>query len=166
MYLNSPDPPPSNHRLEPETTPKLEKLVKDIGNRYQPIFPSSSSPPKMRTYERGYWLLPIADWPHYDKLRAWGFLGNIICRDQEATWGTRACRDNEWTWLRLYGWEHLAGELYLLLYMASYRRLKFLEIAWYDGKGEVLIVVRARAEQRALETSALEWSKTWSEVQA
>lgn len=138
-----------------------------VGDRYRPTFPqiataaASSSPPAMRAHERGYWLLPMADWPHDDRLAAWGLLGNFICRDHHAGWGTRACRDEGWAWLRLYGWEHIAGELYMLLYVATYQRLKAMEISWFDGKGEVLIVVKARRKK-----SAVEWAKVRREAQA
>ncbi|CAN8099312.1 unnamed protein product [Discula destructiva] len=146
-HLNSSEPPPSTHRIGARVPLMLEKLMHDMGDRYRPTFPGPRS--TMREHERGYWLLPVVDWPHEDRLSAWGFLGNYICRDRRAGWGTRACRDGGWTWLRLYGWEHIAGELYVLLYMASLRRLKAMEVAWYDGAGELLIVVAARSEKSA-----------------
>lgn len=153
--LTSPEPAPSTHQLGSSVPLAMKTLMVKIGDRFQPTFPAGRA--ALRTYERGYWLLPVGDWPHADRLSAWGFLGNYICRDRFAGWGTRACRDEGWAWVRLYGWEHIAGELYVLLYMASFRRLRALEISWYDGAGQVLIVVGARHEK-----SPLEWSKIWS----
>lgn len=146
----SADPPPANHKLGPRPPAALEQLVRDsggLGARYRPRLQRRG----LRAYERGYWLLPVGDdggdagWTHEAKVEAWGFLGNYIRRDSKAGWGTRACRDERWTWIRLYGWEHIAGELYILLYWASYRRLKRMEITWYDGAGEALIIAGARS---------------------
>lgn len=150
--LTSVEPPPANHKLGPRVPVKLELLMRNFGieGRYKPKFQAR----QLREYERGYWLLDLDGWDHRGKVETWGFLGNYICKDGFAGWGTRACRDEDWKWLRLYGWEHIAGELYILLYVASYRRLKAMELTWYDGAGEELIIVGARSER-----SMLEWSE-------
>lgn len=139
------EPAPSNHKLGPKPPAYLEWYVNHVGmaSRYQPKFQAR----KMRPFERGYWLLDLDGWDYNAKVEAWDFLGNFIRRDSCAGWGTRACRDEQWGWIRLYGWEHLAGELYILLYVASYQRTKYMELTWYDGAGEKLIIVGARAEK-------------------
>ncbi|KAJ4416348.1 hypothetical protein N0V82_006785 [Gnomoniopsis sp. IMI 355080] len=151
--LTSVEPPPANHKLGPRVPVKLELLMRNFGieGRYKPKFQAR----KLREYERGYWLLDLDAWDHQGKVETWGFLGNYICKDGFAGWGTRACRDEDWRWIRLYGWEHIAGELYILLYVASYRRLKAMELTWYDGAGKELIIVGARSEK-----SILDWSKS------
>lgn len=147
--LTSVEPPPANHKLGSRVPVKLELLMRNFGTegRYKPKFQAR----KLREYERGYWLLGLNAWDHRGKVETWGFLGNYIRKDGFAGWGTRACRDEDWKWIRLYGWEHIAGELYILLYVASYRRLKAMELTWYDGAGKELIIVGARSDKSILE---------------
>lgn len=149
--LVSAEPSPSNHKLGSQAPLKLELVMHKFGldGRYKPKFQAR----KLRQHERGYWLVDLNGWDHPGKLEAWCYLGNFICKDGFAGWGTRACRDEEWTWIRLYGWEHIAGELYILLYVASFRRLKAMELTWYDGAGKELIVVAARSNKSLLDLS-------------
>lgn len=143
--LISTEPAVANHRLGPRAPQHLEKLAESMqmGKKYRPKYQARD----MRPFERGYWLMRLDGWEFEEKVKAWGFLGNYIRRDDKAGWGTRACRDESWDWIRLYGWEHIAGELYILLYVASYRKLKFMEIKYYDAAGDVLIVVGPRGSQ-------------------
>ncbi|KUI54025.1 hypothetical protein VP1G_01451 [Cytospora mali] len=146
--IMSAEPFVGNHSLGPEPPVNLERLAEDmeIKRRYQPTYQAR----EMCLYERGYWLVKLDGWEHLEKVAFWGFLGNWIRRDGNAGWGTRACRDESWDWIRLYGWEHIAGELYILLYVASYRLLKCMEMKFYDGAGNVLIIVGARSDRRRL----------------
>lgn len=139
------EPAPSNHKLGPKPPAYLELFVKKMGmtSRYKPKFQAR----EMRHYERGYWLLDLSGWEDDAKFETWDFLGNFIRRDSCAGWGTRACRDEQWDWIRLYGWEHIAGELYIMLYVATYQRTKYMELTWYDGAGKELMIVGARAEK-------------------
>lgn len=143
--LISTEPAVANHRLGPRAPQHLEKLAESMQmeKKYRPKYQARD----MRPFERGYWLMRLDGWEFEEKVKAWGFLGNYIRRDDKAGWGTRACRDESWDWIRLYGWEHIAGELYILLYVASYRKLKFMEIKYYDAAGDVLIVVGPRGNQ-------------------
>lgn len=145
----SAEPAPANHKLGPRPPALLEAFVRDTGmtERYRPRFQAR----ELRPYERGYWLLDLDGWSRDARLEAWGFLGNFILRDRKAGWGARACRDERWGWIRLYGWEHIAGELYILLYYASFRRMKRMDVTWYDGAGKELIVVGARSGKSILE---------------
>lgn len=144
LELMSSDPPPTNAILGHKPTIFLEDMYRSAKGpkRYNPRFQARP----LRPYERGFWTLSLADWPVEAKRRTWQFLGNYIRKDEKAGWGTRACRDQGWDWLRLYGWEHIVGELYILLYVASERRTKYVEMVWRDGAGEVLIIVGARAK--------------------
>lgn len=144
----SAEPLVANHSLGPRPPVSLERLAEDMEmqRRYRPTYQAR----EMRPYERGYWLVSLDGWDHREKVAFWGFLGNWIRRDGNAGWGTRACRDELWAWTRLYGWEHIAGELYILLYVASYRLLKCMEMTFHDGAGNVLVVVGARSDRRRL----------------
>lgn len=143
--LISTEPAVASHRLGPKAPQHLEKLAESMqmGKKYRPKYQARD----MRPFERGYWLMSLVGWDFEEKVKAWGFLGNYIRRDDKAGWGTRACRDESWGWIRLYGWEHIAGELYMLLYVASYRKLKFMEIKYYGAAGDVLVVVGPRGIQ-------------------
>lgn len=145
----SAEPAPANHKLGPRPPALLEAFVRDTGmkERYRPRFQAR----QLRSYERGYWLLDLDGWSRDARVEAWGFLGNFILRDRKAGWGARACRDERWGWIRLYGWEHIAEELYILLYYASFRRMKRMDVTWYDGAGKELIVVGARSDKSILE---------------
>lgn len=143
--LVSYEPAAANHRLGPSAPQHLEKLAASmqVDKKYRPKFQAR----EMRPFERGYWLMGLGGWEFEEKIKAWGFLGNYIRRDGKAGWGTRACRDESWDWIRLYGWEHIAAELYILLYVASYRKLKFVETRFYGAAGDVLVVVGPRGTQ-------------------
>lgn len=143
--LISTEPAVANHRLGPRAPQHLEKLAESMqmGRKYRPKYQAR----EMRPFERGYWLMRLDGWEFEEKVKAWGFLGNYIRRDDKAGWGTRACRDESWDWIRLYGWEHIAAELYALLYVASYRKLKYMEVKYYGAAGDVLIVVGPRGSQ-------------------
>ncbi|PSR76887.1 hypothetical protein BD289DRAFT_446235 [Coniella lustricola] len=143
LELISADPPPGDNILGHKTPKFLESIFRSAQGprRYRPRFQARN----LRPYERGFWTLSLVGWSREAQRRTWHFLGNYIRRDGKAGWGTRACRDAAWTWLRLYGWEHIAGELYILLYVASERRTNSVDMIWRDGAGEVLIVVGARA---------------------
>jgi hypothetical protein len=143
--LISNEPDVANHRLGPRAPQDLEKLATSMQmeRKYKPKYQARD----LRPFERGYWLMGLDGWDLEEKVKAWGFLGNYICRDGKAGWGTRACRDESWAWIRLYGWEHIAAELYILLYVASYRKLKCMEAKFYGAAGDVLIVVGSRGTQ-------------------
>lgn len=140
--LISTEPAVATHRLGPRAPQHLERLAAtmNIKGRYQPKYQARD----MLPFDRGYWLMKLDGWEFEKKVATWGFLGNYIRREGRAGWGTRACRDESWDWIRLYGWEHIAGELYMLLYVASYRKLKYMEMTFYGAAGNVLIVVGPR----------------------
>lgn len=144
------EPRPANIKAGPRPSVQLEAFARASGKerRYRPKFQAR----EMRPFERGYWRLDMDDgWTREARVATWGYLGNFIRRDSKAGWGTRACRDEQWRWIRLYGWEHTVGELYMLLYEASNRRMKHMTVTWYDGAGKELIIVGARGDKSSLE---------------
>jgi len=46
--------------------------------------------------------------------------------------------EGEW---RVYCWGNIVGHVYLLLYLASERRIKGLRASWNDAGGETIIVM-------------------------
>ncbi|KAJ9142171.1 hypothetical protein NKR23_g7430 [Pleurostoma richardsiae] len=143
LEIRPPDPLVSAEDLDPASlvTWKLAKLAKDmdIEKRFRPKLQVR----ELRPFERGYWLLDCSDWDATLKADAWIFLTNYV-GNGNGGWGIWCLRDEDFTWIRIYCWGFIVGHIYLLLHLASKRKLKQCEISWYGADGEVLIVVGPR----------------------
>jgi hypothetical protein len=116
---------------------QLAKLTIDLSSRYRP------SPPKrdIDPLERGYWLLDCDAWPPAVRESTWLFLQQYL-RSGLAGWGVWCRREeNPHRFLRAYCWGHVVKHAYLLLYLASERRLKGTVASWIDADGQVVIEV-------------------------
>ncbi|EKJ78023.1 hypothetical protein FPSE_01811 [Fusarium pseudograminearum CS3096] len=120
---------------------KLAKLARDLGSRYRPTVARDIDP-----FERGYWLLGCRDWDPGARFDAWVFLSNYL-KSGLAGWGTWCRRDTTHDWIRLYCWGHVAKHTYLLLYLASGRRIKISGAKWYGADGEVILEVLPQDKQ-------------------
>ncbi|KAI0008044.1 hypothetical protein F4779DRAFT_468930 [Xylariaceae sp. FL0662B] len=143
LELRAPEPPVSTTQLEPDSfiTPGLEKLARDLNipKRFRP----KEQKRDLRPFERGYWALDCSTWDPQLKRDAWAYLANYIGTGV-AGWGIWCQRDPEFRWLRAYCWSSVIAHIYLLLYLASQRKILFTETSWVDGEGVAVIVMGVR----------------------
>jgi hypothetical protein len=93
---------------------------------------------------------------HWNKelfARFWGFLSVFIGREGRAGWGVwcflerdedhglefRSGLEEDVVRLKVYAWGEIAMHIYLLLFLASERRIKGMGARWYDSREEVVI---------------------------
>lgn len=144
--IHAPGPVVGCDQVNPESlvTIKLAKLAKDLElpKRFRP----ERQLRQLRPFERGYWFVDCSGWDQDLKDRAWVFLGNYI-RMGDASWGISCIRDPSHTWMRLYCWGHTVGHIYLLLYLASERKLPHQWTHWYDASGKTQIIAGLKAKK-------------------
>ncbi|KAG6264268.1 hypothetical protein E4U48_006314 [Claviceps purpurea] len=141
-----PSPPPSVRTLSPPQLipPQLEKLSRDLSSRYNPLPHRPLDP-----FERGYWLVDCSRWAAGTRRETWVFLTNYL-RSGLAGWGIWCSRDeaSEGEDLKLYCWGHVVKHMYLLLYLASGREVKYTGAEWRDGEGVVVVQVKGVGGRR------------------
>ncbi|KAF4122545.1 hypothetical protein GMORB2_7537 [Geosmithia morbida] len=137
LEARPPSPPVGVASVEPEdlVSPRLARLAVQLSSRYRPEATRVIEP-----LERGYWLLDCSSWDVERRLEAWAFLASYIGGGQ-AGWGVWCLRGEDHSWVRLYCWGHLAKHTYLLLYLASERKLKTTGAGWTDAEGDVVLRV-------------------------
>ncbi|OTB18382.1 hypothetical protein K445DRAFT_19941 [Daldinia sp. EC12] len=143
LELRAPDPPASMTQVDPQTfiTPGLESLARDldIPKRYRP----KESKRDLRPSERGYWLVDCSAWDPQLKRDAWAYLANYVGTGV-AGWGVWCRRDSEFQRLRVYCWGLVTAHIYLLLYLASQRKVLYTGSSWVDSEGVPVIVMQTR----------------------
>ncbi|KAG6220096.1 hypothetical protein E4U34_003151 [Claviceps purpurea] len=141
-----PSPPPSVRTLSPPQLipPQLEKLSRDLSSRYNPLPHRPLDP-----FERGYWLVDCSRWAAGTRRETWVFMTNYL-RSGLAGWGIWCSRDeaSEGEGLKLYCWGHVVKHMYLLLYLASGREVKYTGAEWRDGEGVVVVEVKGVGGRR------------------
>ncbi|KAI0137002.1 hypothetical protein BJ170DRAFT_38742 [Xylariales sp. AK1849] len=143
LDLRAPDPPVGCGQMTPEDliTLGLGDLASILKNPKRLQLEQKKR--DLRPFERGYWSLDCSDWAPQLRREMWVFLANYIGMG-EAGWGISCKRDEEFSWLRLYCWGAVVVHIYLLLYLASQRKILFTGAIWIDGEGEVVIVMGKR----------------------
>ncbi|KAI1804018.1 hypothetical protein F4811DRAFT_302353 [Daldinia bambusicola] len=143
LELRAPAPPASMTQVDPQTfvTPGLASLARDldIPKRYKP----KESRRALRPAERGYWLVDCSAWDPQLKRDAWAYLANYVGTGV-AGWGVWCRRDREFKRLRVYCWGLVTAHIYLLLYLASQRRVLYTGSSWIDGEGIPVVVMQTR----------------------
>ncbi|KAF4585366.1 hypothetical protein GQ602_004671 [Ophiocordyceps camponoti-floridani] len=116
----------------------LAKLERQLSSRYRP----APHPRPLNPLERGYWLFDCTAWPAQTRLDAWVFLSNYV-GNGVAGWGVwcRRAPPPGHESIRFYCWALVAKHVYLLIYLASTRRVKATGAKWYDAEGKVAIEV-------------------------
>ncbi|KAI1759733.1 hypothetical protein GGR53DRAFT_512576 [Hypoxylon sp. FL1150] len=140
LEIIGPEPAVSVAALDPESfiTPGLERLARDldVSKRYKPKEETRA----LRPLERGYWLLDCSTWEPQLKRDTWAYLANYV-GSGVAGWGVRCCRDVDFQWLRVYCWGLVTSHIYLLLYLATQRKIRYIGSSWFDCMGIPVIVM-------------------------
>lgn len=143
LEISSPPPPVGEGNLDPEgmITEALGKLANslDLSKRFCP----ESQIRKIRPFERGYWLVDCRTWEDELKRSCWGFLADYLPKGL-AGWGTRCDRNPEFSEMRLWCFGHVVGHIYLLLYLASKRKVRYTGSTWIAGDGKPVISITAK----------------------
>jgi hypothetical protein len=92
----------------------------------------------LRPMERGYWLVNCRSWNEGLQSRCWNSLGNYVGQNLLG-WGVWCVRDENYTTIRVYCWGIITGHIYLLLHLASERKIKGTGACWIGGDGEAII---------------------------
>ncbi|RDA83570.1 hypothetical protein CP532_4751 [Ophiocordyceps camponoti-leonardi (nom. inval.)] len=139
LEIIPPSPPVGNKPIDPTSlaSEKLLKLSHDLSSRYRPTATSRTPDP----LDRGYWLVDCSAWPSHARDETWLFLSNYLGAGLAgwAVWCRRS--DAPHDSIRLYCWACVAKHTFLLLYLASGRRVKATGARWYDAEGVVAIEV-------------------------
>jgi hypothetical protein len=93
---------------------------------------------ELRPMERGHWLVNCQSWSEGLRSRCWNSLGNYVGKNLLG-WGVWCVRDEKHSTIRVYCWGVIAGHLYLLLHLASERKIKGTGACWIGGDGEAII---------------------------
>lgn len=144
LELYAPEPPTNNAHLEPDDliSDGLSKLgtALQIPKRFCPEQQSRA----LRPFERGYWSLDCSDWTPELRSEAWVFLSNYV-GGGVAGWGVWCRRDADFNTLKVYCWGHVVAHIFLVLYLASRRKILYTGATWTDGDSKVVIVMGKRA---------------------
>ncbi|KAL2262851.1 hypothetical protein VTK26DRAFT_9238 [Humicola hyalothermophila] len=140
LEIVSPPPPTSDAPLREAdlVTPLLASLARelDLARRFAPTSQSRA----LRPFERGYWLVDCAGWEAELKRSAWAFLADYLGQGA-AGWGASCRRDAGFTRIRLYCWGCVVGHMYLVVYLASRRRVLHTGTKWVGADGEAVVVM-------------------------
>ncbi|KAJ5371696.1 hypothetical protein N7517_003702 [Penicillium concentricum] len=118
----------------------------DLPNRNRNSKLGTTSPtakPKPRPKENRTWPSPLFH-------AFWSFLSDFVGRDGRAGWGVwcileaatptpSTISSNTHLSLRVYAWGEVAMHVYLLLFLASERRIRGMGVQWRDSREEVVI---------------------------
>ncbi|XXG94640.1 Rho-type GTPase activating protein Rga1 [Hypoxylon texense] len=143
IEIRAPEPPVGIGDLDAQSliTPGLERLARDldISKRYKPHEETRD----LRAFERGFWYLDCSTMEPQLKRDTWAYLANYVGTGV-AGWGVWCKRDEGFQWLRVYCWGSIVAHIYLLLYLATQRKVRSTGCSWRDGDGIPVVVMEAR----------------------
>ncbi|RAO67412.1 uncharacterized protein BHQ10_003424 [Talaromyces amestolkiae] len=169
IEIRAPDPPVSNDKFSTHITPTLKALAERM--KQSSRFTPRSQNRELRPLERGYWFLPcitiIADisgnaasdidtksqiWTQTFFTQFWCFIRDFLTEGR-AGWGIwcllehnssafSTSAESKIVNLKLYTWGEVAPHLYLLLFLATERRIKKMKgVVWRDARDENVITM-------------------------
>ncbi|KAI2614571.1 uncharacterized protein GGS25DRAFT_517420 [Hypoxylon fragiforme] len=144
LELYAPEPPVSMAEIQPSDliTPGLARLDQDlvISRRYKP----ASQQRPLEPFERGHWRVDCTAWDPRLKRDAWAYLANYVGTGV-AGWSIWCVRDPDFRRFRIFCWGVVVPHIYLLLYLASQRRVLYTGCSWVGAGGEVVVVMGTRS---------------------
>ncbi|KAI9701916.1 MAG: hypothetical protein M1836_001260 [Candelina mexicana] len=157
-----PPPPPTtvisfSNGYPSQITPTLAMLASiiDLSKRFQPLH--STRP--LQPLERGYWLIDTSSWSTHLQDNFWAFLQDLIS-DGRAGWGVWCTKAGdgkdgstgdeegrcsaghgvkECSVVRVYCWGEIVGHVYLVIFLASNRKIKGAGARWIGSGGDVVV---------------------------
>lgn len=144
LSISPPPPPTSTASFKTHVTPDLQSLAtkSHLLNCYKPTL----SVRKLRTSERGYWLINPHTWPAGLQVDFWRFLQQMI-ENSFAGWGIWCTRDPTNSTSTVPGlgtvmvfcWGEVVQHVYLMLYVASRSKVRKVGAAWIDADDHIVI---------------------------
>lgn len=95
---------------------------------------------KLRPFERGYWCVTTDKWDFSEKKTAWQFLRNFVSSGY-AGWGVRCLRDEGFTFIKVFCFGRIVSHVYLILYLASCKKILQSGCMWCDAVGKPTVVI-------------------------
>ena len=154
LEIHSARPHSSNDRCDSHLTQSLQMIAEKLPMKkyFTPVLQARSA----EKLERGHWLVPIGSWEHTLKTKFWHFLTQFI-EEGRAGWGVWCSREflsdtgqtgsgteNTDTTvseeaIRLYCWGELVGEIWVLLFIASERKIQGTGARWLDASQGIVV---------------------------
>ncbi len=153
LEIHPPRPHSSKDQCSSHLTPSLQTISEKLPmHKYFKPTIQARSPEKL---ERGHWLVSIYSWEPTLKVKFWRFLTQFI-HEGRAGWGVWCSRevlcDMEHTdgnfestdtpacaeIIRLYCWGEVMGEIWVLLFIASERKIQGVGARWIDAMQETV----------------------------
>ncbi len=158
--IRPPPPPTGTGPIPTFITPFLIRIAEQLNlSRYRPA--STARP--LRPQERGYWHLNLPDkiggWDHNLLEQTWEYLEKTIGAGKagwgvscyKALWNGREnsfdkdSKEVDWQgeeW-RIFCWGEVVPHIYILLFLASSRKVRGMGARWCDAEGKVIVEMSA-----------------------
>lgn len=154
LEIHPPRPHSSHNPYDSHLTPSLCTISEKLPMRkyFKPILQARST----EKLERGHWLVSIHSWEASLKAKFWKFLTQFI-EEKRAGWGVWCSReflghskhlgdgndnasDNACAEIiRLYCWGEVIGEIWVLLFIASERKIQGVGARWIDAMQKTVV---------------------------
>jgi len=152
--INPPPPPTGSGSFATHITPQLQSQFgnADLQRIYKPHYPPNR---ELRPSERGYWQIDTRGWNAEIQIKFWSFLQTTIGSGASG-WGIWCLRENggkddtehqgaddelELGTVKIFCWGEVVRHVWLLCYVASNTKVKYVESQWFDADGKVVIRV-------------------------
>lgn len=156
--LHPPPPATAVKHFETHVTTQLQQQFWDspiLHGRYKPLVVGR----QVRKSERGYWCIDTKTWTTAIQIKFWRFLKSNIeagqlgwgiwclrevdedttALEESSDGGGDDRREMELGTVKVFCWGEVVGHVWLLCFVASNSKLKYVESRWIDADGEVVV---------------------------